>query len=390
MVAPSRTRSVQALLTVGPQRLVLTPPDEREFEVPFQAGAAGPDELGADRRPNTVEELGQALWRAAFSSSLGPLLDRAAARANEGGAYLMLRIVPAPDLPPGSPHWLPWEMLFDPARRDFLALTTGWSVVRGTDPFQEARTLPDRDVRVLVLTLEGQRAPSPETASIETVVGNSGQVSVEHPRDAGSVVALLRSQEADIVHVIGRGRGEGLLVGGGSTEDYLDGREVARAIHDNLRIGLVVLSASATEVVAETIARTADITVLGHRSAVRAEHAASLTETFYGRFFDGIPADVALTEARRALDRRFPGQGAWTSAVLLTSDRPPRLPARHSSTPERADPGDVPVTRAELIRQLHTTNRERILELRQVAAWKPLDDQLEEAERALQRRRPRP
>jgi hypothetical protein len=381
MVTPSRTKSEHALLTVRPQELMLALPGEHhEFVVPFDAAGFSPDRPGADTRPNAVEEQGRALWTAAFSGLLGPLLDRAAAQANDGGAFLMLRIVPAPNLQQAGVRWLPWETLFDPARRDFLALTTGWSVVRGVAPFRPGRALRDHDLQVLVLALGGSTARAAEVEAVRAVVGGAGEVSVAHPSDPGEAVAVLASTSANIVHVLGRGRGEGLLIGSGGTEQHLDGRDVAAAVAKNTGIGLLVLSASATELVAEVVARRTSVTVLGHRDGVRAEHALRLTEVFYRRLLDGIPADAALTEARRALDRRFPGQGAWASAVLVTSPVPPRLPGRPA--PE-AGPPDRLMTAAQLIEQLHRTNRNRILELQQVAAWKLLDAQLAQADRAL-------
>jgi hypothetical protein len=376
--------------------LALTSPgDSHTVELPFDASAFDPARARADTRPDVVEAQGRALWNASFAGPLGPLLDRAATRANDEGAYVALRIVPAPDLPPQL-RWLPWETVFDPSRRDYLALSAGWSLVRGSDPFQESRPIPANRPHLLVVNLYGDestRAPwaSAEIAAIEGVAGDSRAVRVETRPDARRLAALLASHPAHIVHLIGRGQGEGLPLtprdrGTGVEGDYIGGREIARAIADNPHVGLTVLSAGSSQLVAESIAQNAGVSVLGHRDTVRGEHAAALSETFYRRLFDGLPADVALTETRRALDRLFPGQRAWTSAMLLTGWPPPAVPGDGTDAGAGYDRRTAlrsGVNAESLALLLHTTNRDRVRQLLGIAEWEPLAAQLREAERAL-------
>lgn len=383
MVTPSRATSAQVILTVGPGRLSFTPPgDSHSFQVPFDAGAFDPLRVTSEPRSNAVELQGQALWSAAFAGALGPLLDGAATQADD--VAVTLRVVPAADLQPHL-HWIAWETLFDSGRRDFLALKSGWSVVRGPDPFQQFRRLPDGPLDVLVLDLAAPgRSRDREAGTIVTEVGERGTVRLEVRPGAERLTTLLAEHPAPIVHLITSGRGEGLILPGNHEdayrEEFVDGRAIAQALQDNAHVGLVVLSGGSTALVAEVVARTAEVTVLAHRTEVRDRDAALLTEVFYRELFDGIPADVALTEARRALDRRYPGERAWTSAVLLTGWPPPAL---STGGADAWRPGADAPTAESLTHLLHGTNLTRVQELLDIVDWYPLHQQLHQARQGL-------
>jgi len=369
----------QVLLTVGPQRLRLKLAGEaHSFEAPFDTAAFDPRRPAPESWPSVVQTQGEALWTAAFSGSLGLLLDRAATQAAEAGSSPTLRIVPAADLPPHL-RWLPWETMFDPARRDYLALKSGWSLVRGLDPFEQSRQFGPGDAGVFVLDLMAAPARE-EIEGIERAVGGRGRVEVHRPGDTDELLRLLGSCAAPVVHVIGVCQGEGLLLGE-APDEYVGGREIAVALAANAQVTLVVLSASASELVAEKVAGHALTTVLAHRSLVRAEHARAVSETFCQRLFDGLPADLAVTDTRRALDRQFPGERGWTSAVLLTGWPPPRLvpaaPVHEEVAPRRPAADDLS---PEALRHLlYSTNRNRTAALLEVVDWEPLRRQHDEA-----------
>jgi hypothetical protein len=369
---------MQVLLTVGPQRLRLKLDGATQsFEVPFDAGAFDPRRLASDVRPNAMRAQGEALWSAAFSESLGVLLNQAAEQAADRGVSLTLRIVPAPDL---SPHlrWLGWETAYEP-RRDFLALKKNWSLVRGVDPFDRFREAPTGGIGVLVLTLRRSAEADDEVEDIRAAAAGAGPVEVRGVLDEAALISVLESQDAPIVHVIGQGRGESLLLPDG---DLVSARKIAAAIAGNRAIRVVVLSAAWSELVADAIAQKAHATVLGHRNLVRDEHARAVTARFYRHFLDGVPADVALTETRRALDRLFPGERAWTSAILLTGWPPLALVPRDDAARRPVEPADR-VTANDLVTLLHATNRDRINQLLDIADWDPLRRQLDEAGRTL-------
>jgi hypothetical protein len=389
MIPPSRTTSERVLLRVSMKCLELqvsTGEDRQRLETPFDAAAFDPRLPSTDTRLNVVEARGELLWTAAFAGSLGLFVERAAVRAREQRTTVTLQIVPAPDLP-GALRLLPWEVLFDPQRRDFLSLKSGWSVIRGVRPFQAARPLPTADLRVRVLVLVDSPEAEDESQAVRRLVGDRGTVDIVRVSTVGQLTAEL-ARDASVVHVIASGLGEGLVL---PEERYAGCREIAQAIAGNHRIGLAVFSGSQTAQVAEEVAKDAKVTVLAHRTDTRGEHAALLSETFYRHLLDGIPADVALTEARRALDRRFPGERAWTSAVLFTGWPPLRLswPAAASGADHPADSAAKPDLDAVALRELlHTRNRDRARQLLTGHGWAPVKRQLQQAESHLQGKRP--
>jgi hypothetical protein len=384
-VVPSRSKSDQVLLTVGPQHVALETPDVSEaFEVPFDAAQFGLDRA-PEGRPNALEARGQALWSAAFSGTLGSALDRAAARAIAHGASITLRVVPAPDLPEPL-RWLPWELLFDPARRDFLTLKSGWSLVRGAEPYQRTRAIRTGRPRALILEFVKAgggryRSAEPEIDAIKGVIEPAGAARVERVADADHVCELLESTEFDIVHMIGRGDGGGLRLATTNSEglsQVVSGDALAEAIGRNEHIALVVLSASHSERVADAMTRTAEVAVLAHRQFVHDEHAARLTSAFYPRLLEGLYADVALTETRRYLDRHLPGDRAWASAVLVTGWPPPHVPV--DGRPAAGVPDEHLATTGSvadrLSKRLHARNSERARELLEVVRWDLVERQL--------------
>lgn len=387
MTGPSRNISAQVLLTVGTDHLSLDSPGEAgPLGIEFDPAAMIADGGPAERGSALLEAQGQALWTAALSGPLSSALDRVAARARAEGQSLALRVVPALDLPPAL-RWLPWELLFEPGRRDFLALKSGWSLVRGIDPFPEARTLPANPPRVLVVVATAPDDGGPDTARLEidairSAVRNPDDVRVVHGVDPDA----LAGAEAEIVHVIGRCAGDSLVASRAGSAVRVTGADLRTAVGGNPHVALLVLSASGSEQVAETVALGTEVAVLGHRQHVADHHAAGLTTAFYPRFLDGLPADVALTESRRYLDRRFPGEWAWVTAFLLTGWPPPVVPVvGRNPAAESADttaPDDA-LTAAGLTELMHATNRDRIRQLLEVARWTWLERQLTDAEERL-------
>lgn len=390
MIPPSRTTSERVLLTVSAHFLELSvgTGDERQVaETPFEAEAFDPRRPTSDNRLNVLEARGELLWTAAFSGSLGLYVEQAVARAHDRGAAVTLQVVAASELPPAL-RWLPWEVLFDPQRRDYLSLKSGWSVVRGVDPFQTVRGLSLDDLQARVLVLNASPEADAEAEAVRRLLAEHGRVEVVAVRTADQLIARLADQ-VSVLHVIGTGLGDGLELPEG--DRFVGHTEIAAAIAGNPAIGLVVFSGSWTAQVAAQVAEVAEVTVLAHRNKARAEHAGLLAEMFYRNLLDAIPADVALTEARRALDRRFPGERAWTGAVLLTG-WPPLTPTRSKSITavgrQGAAESGTGLDAVMLMEMLYTRNRDRARELLSGAEWQLVADQLQKAEAGLRRLRP--
>jgi hypothetical protein len=351
-------------------------------ETPFEAAQFDPRRPTTDGRLSALEARGEALWTAAFSGSLGLFLEQAAGRARDQQVGVTLQIVPSVELPEAL-HWLPWEVLFD-RRRDYLSLKSGWSVVRGVNPFVTPRLLHVSDLRVRVLVLSDGPEADDEVAAIRRAfAGREDAVEAIRLRTAGELLEALAG-DATVVHVIGAALGEGVVVQDG--EPYVGRTEIAAAVAANDRIGLMVFNGARTAQVAEEVHRRTSVTVLAHRNAARAPHAGVLSSTFYRNLLAAIPADVALTEARRAVDRRFAGQRAWTGAVLLTGWPP--LALDHLPDADRPPGHRLGLDTASLTEMMHRRNRERARELLEGADWDLVRNQLQDAEHALREFRP--
>jgi hypothetical protein len=160
---------------------------------------------------------------------------------------------------------------------------------------------------------------------------------------------------------------------------------LADAVAHNPRIGLVILNISHSEQLAEAIAHRANTAVVAHWQPVLGDHMTAFTRAFYTRLGEGLPADVAITEARRALDRRFPGERAWASTVLLTCWPPPAMTVSKSTEDvDMAEPAQPDHSTSDRLAELlHRTNLERARQLLEVARWQPIEAQVAEAERRL-------
>ncbi|MFF5296577.1 CHAT domain-containing protein [Paractinoplanes globisporus] len=374
--------SERVLLTVTPRVLAMTLGSDDEsrisIETSFEADSFDPRRPSADTRLNALEARGESLWMAAFSGSLGFYVEQAGARARERGAAVTLQFVASSELP-AALHWLPWEVLFDPRRRDHLSLNAGWSVVRGVDAFQSIRPLSIDDLRVRVLVLDSSPEADAEAAAVGGLLGAHGDVEILRAGTSDELVSHLTG-DVSLVHMIGDGRGDGLRLA--EREGFVGGAEIADAIADNRGIGLVVFSGSTTASIAAEVEKIAGVTVLAHLESARAVHATEFAGRFYRDLMDLIPADVAVAEARRAVDRRFPGERAWASAVLLTG-WPPLVLGR--SSPGPGSGSDVPrqggdLDAAELRNMLYTLNREKGHELLASAPWNLVRKQVEAAE----------
>lgn len=387
--APSTSVHVQ--LEVGADYLELVAPGNTEpFRAPFDASAfkveyaAGNGSL----RPGWIEAVGQALWRAAFSGPLGYALDEAAGRAASIGTSVTLGVVSSPETPPAI-RWLPWELLFDPGGRDFLALKSGWSVVRSAITGQAGRHFSTVSPRLLVVSFtqpDGQPYPAAtqEVSAIQRAIEPVGAITVRPNLAVDAFLSMLSNEPADIVHVIGSGHRDGLRIAGQDPAGFIiPSQAISAALAANERVALVFLSACDTEWIAEAIAGTVGIAVLGHRQQVADHYAAALAESFYPGMLRGLPADTALTEARRALDRSFPGERAWASAFLMTGWPPPALPAPSTGAHAAESFADARKDARQLAETLHRNNADRARQLLETARWSPLEQQLQRAEQRL-------
>lgn len=384
-----------------------------------------PEQWAGDGAASAAQARGQDLWSTFFSGAAGLALQEADADARATSVGLTLRVVPERNTP-SDLWWAPWELLCDTSLGGVLALRTGWSVVRGTESDLAPRPLPaSGPLRILAITLvylDG--APSDwqaafvgapaELAALRDWAARPDGVQLEEvdSPDLPEFLELLQSAEADVIHVIGTGSGGADLVvrdpnaseplwGGASHEvaarDFraapphrLAADRLADALSRNPNVGVLVLNGCELEAAAERVADRTGIAVVAHRGGVLDNHASAFTQALYPSLIGGAALDVAVADAKRALERDFPGQAAWASIVAFTGWPAPRFrpvasrePPSESVDARRAPEADGGSTRsaADLLDLLHDRNCQRLRTFTAPATeWSPIAAQVAEAE----------
>jgi hypothetical protein len=413
--------SQEARLEIEPTTITLRVepgPDGIEAVRPVEVEARTPqidqNRWAGDAAASYAQAQGRILWAHVFSGALGLAFSHAASSADAAGQGLTLRVVPGDDIPTDR-VWLPWELLVDPSQGNFLALSAWRSIVRGAATSGPARPLPiGRRLRVTVvnlLYLEGapddwrtafHHAADEATWLSGLAADGTGRidVSVVTDPDQTELLDLFRTTDADVLHVIGTGVAGGLAVLDPDAADpfpyldavgakepsashRLDAGVMAAALAENPDVGLIVLNGCDLGETAELINRETGATVLAHRGGVSDVHAAWLTEAFYPPLVEGVPLDLAVSEARRRLELHFPGQAPWASTVLFTGWPPARyeppalevVPPGVSFDGPSVDAAPSTASTDELVRLMHETNLARLQTLPH-QAWAPIAAQV--------------
>ena len=227
--------------------------------------------------------------------------------------------------------------------------------------------------------------------STNTPVGRC-EVTAATDFDREQLVEWFTTTDADVLHFVGMGLNGDVFVGGDPDEpnSVVSHDEIVDALATNNGVALVVLSACQVEATAEAIASTLGVTVLTHRGCPQDLHAAKLTEVFYPIVLEGLPMDLAIGEARRRLEREFPGQAPWATTVLFTG-----WPAARYQPPTQTDQAKRPIGDAlpipseitsvsapDLVKLMHETNLARLRTLSQ-QDWSPVAEQVADAGDAL-------
>lgn len=423
--SPALAASREALVRVGPGQTTLTVetgPDAMDMareivrDYPYVVQGAPVAPYSADSPGSHAQATGRSLWTSLFSGWLGLALGQAARAADANGQSLTGRFVRERRDPPSDDQWWqPWELLHEPAQGGFLALATGRSIVRGPSETAVTKSLPaGRPLRVeVVVGLPPTLLPSLPFVMQE--VGwlteqlpalSQGQCVMTKAPPLPTAVAMLdhlATSEADVLHVLCTGW-QGRLVAPEIPDDQFVPTAATRdvrlysppplidesALTERLQdsgVAMVVLNGCSVERTAEAISRSGT-TVLAHRGDVSDEHAFALAEAFYPRLVAGQPTDLAIADARRTLEQRFPGQAAWATSTLFTSWPPARF-----HPPRRTDGGSEPtayptqadataleaLSGGELVTRMLDRNRDRLLRTGDRAwdpSWMPVVDQL--------------
>ena len=282
-----------------------------------------------------LEDFGGQLFQAVFSGPVRECLGRSrlAAENRDTGLRIRLRL-------PGVLANIPWEYLHDPGY-GFLGLSPETALVRYLEMPSSVRPFPvSPPLRILAMIsaptdvpgLEGEEEWSKLTGALDDLI-RGGLVEVDR-LEAGTLAALqrpLRSREYHVLHFIGHGGydedaqdGALALEGADRKTRLITGRDLGMMIRGHRSLRLVVLNAcegarSAQDDpfggVAQALVRQGIPAVIAMQFEISDPAALVFSQSFYQAIADGLPVDVAMVEARRAMFAEG-NEIEWATPVL--------------------------------------------------------------------------
>lgn len=285
-----------------------------------------------------ARSFGERLFRAAFPEEVRDCLRVSldAADGQGAGLRIRLRLNEVPELAD-----LPWEYLWDPSHRRFLALSASTPIVRYIEVPERIRPLevkPPLRILAMISSPAGYESLDVEQEWIRLREALSEMIGrglvildrLEQPT-LMSLRRRLRQTEYHIFHFIGHGgvdpySQESVLV----VEDQngrarlVDGQSLSTLLRDRTTLRLVVLNAceGARATRTDPFAGTAQSLVQGSLPAAIAMQfeisdsaAITFASEFYQSIAEGLPIDAALAEARLAIFAQDNGL-EWGTPVL--------------------------------------------------------------------------
>ncbi|MEW5868792.1 MAG: SUMF1/EgtB/PvdO family nonheme iron enzyme [Chloroflexota bacterium] len=270
-----------------------------------------------------ARSYGERLFRAAFGEAVRDCFAASLATAQAQGKGLRLRLrLNAPEL-----NSLPWEFLYNPGRRQFLAWSVHTPLVRYFElPQAPAALAVAPPLRVLAMISSPADYPpldvEREWAQLQNAVRGQeqrGRLALERLETA-SLAALqrrLRQGDVHVLHFIGHGQfseseQDGLLL----FEDEerrgraLSGSYLGALLADHRPLRLVVLNAcegarsgqaDPYAGAAHSLVRQGIPAVIAMQFEITDEAAITFGREFYAALADNYPLDAALAEARKAI-----------------------------------------------------------------------------------------
>lgn len=270
-----------------------------------------------------VEAFGSQLFQAVFHDDLSISLKKSLELARTRGQGLRMRL----EFGSSDIINLPWEFLFNPASRDFLALSTYTPIVRFLEIPEKVHPLSIKPpLRMLVMISSPQDYKKLEVerewANLKEAIRdleNQGLIVVDCLPKASlsSLEYQLRHHEYHIFHYIGHGgfdehSKDGLLVLEGDEQkgEPISGLHLGTILNDERSLRLVVLNAcegartdklDSFAGVAQSLVLKAIPAVIGMQFKISDEAAIKFTKEFYTPIAESYPVDTALSAARRAI-----------------------------------------------------------------------------------------
>lgn len=357
-----------------------------DFRVPFQRDEVedaldnyAPDRLDAD----PLVAFGSTLFNALFAGERGRGLWQMLDQVTRDNRALRLRIKTNLE----RTQHLPWELLFDASRQDFVALSGRVALVRTRpdDYGLQKQLAPLERLRMLAFTADpsGELGVADDMRRLRSLATDHArrlQLEVLEQCTAGQLKKALGTGSFDVVFFLGRGEvadevsaAGGLrqslqLVPEGAGDDGLLKRnEFGQWLH-RAGVRLAVMAGSDSDWIARSLAKHVQASI-GFRAHVHARTRHDAFESLCKSILAGRPLDLAVTEARQAIDRGQPGAGEWCRLIFyLQADNGRFLlePLRELPMPEPAPllpeaPQEAPAPSRDLalllkLRQLYESN----------------------------------
>ena len=298
-----------------------------------------------------LASLGTTLFLALFQGIHGRELWQRMAQAERVDHGLRLRICSDVE----RTQHLPWELLFDPSRRDFVSLSGRVALVRtrGRRFRNSAPPLPLTQLRVLAVEADvtGDMRTGEDIAILKRLASEyPSRISLTTIVDATpeTLSEALRRDKYDVFHFAGTGevlpyvsRRGGLrqalklfgttTPGAGGNEpnaDDADDADDSGTLVDRQDLGkmlkraevrLAVLNACHTDWIARSLAKYIPAAI-GISELVSVETALALAESLYRSVAAGNAIDFSVTGARQAVDRASPGNGDWCKIIFYLQE----------------------------------------------------------------------
>jgi CHAT domain-containing protein len=352
-----------------------------------------------------VRDLGERLFLALIEGGLGARYYQAVAQATSATSRLGLCLT----MSDRRLAALPWELLYDLKRQDFVALSVRTPLVRRwaaeREGGEEAERPPPLEWPLRLLVVDASAGSSGARLEIDALRKSEGEgLRVASVLEAATKPRLLEAVARGtepFLHVVGaqqeapRDDDDPRLgcVADGDSPGLVAPGELLEALRERRRAGLPALrfaffSGAHTDTFARAVAPGLAASA-GVRDALTSAGAGAFAAGLYRALAEGRPLATAFTEARQRVDREAPGNRQWVLPVLYLQ-RPAALGGR-AKGPVRgfASAPDVADRSARLVQARVEVHQRNVEALRQALAKfeggeRPahLVAQLEEAERS--------
>lgn len=348
-----------------------------DFRVPFSRDEV--EQALEDYAPNRIAvdplvSFGSTLFNALFSAERGRALWDLLGQVTRENRALRLRILTNLE----RTQHLPWELLFDGSRNDFVSLSGRVALVRTRpDGYGMRRDGYDRTVqlpplprlRVLAVTADPDDSlRAAEDLAVLDELANAHSERIElctlQQATKGQLKQTLARDHFDVFIFFGAGavlrdisKAGGLrqalqLVAEADEDDGLVSRNKLGQDLRRAGVRLAVLNGSNSDWVARSLAKHTPASI-GFRETMQRETRRVVVSSLFRALLGGLPLDLAVTAVRQAIDSAEPGTGEWCRLIFYL--QPPDAafllpPPPRAVTPQREPLAGMSREVAKLVR----------------------------------------